>query len=101
MAFFTPGEQKVRPGVYLRIVNRGADSGDVASLPVTPTPTPPPITPDPPADTDGLMVSYDGSGVVTLTLPAGSTVSYADGTVTIAGLAEAVSYADGIVTIGG
>lgn len=100
MEFFTPGEKKIRPGVYLRIVNRGADSGDVAAI-VQPTPTPPPIPPDPPVETDGLMVSYDGSSVVTLTLPEGSTVSYADGTVTIAGLNEAVSYADGIVTIGG
>ena len=101
MEFFTPGEKKIRPGVFVRIVNRGVDVGDVAAMPVTPTPTPPPIPPDPPVETDGLMVSYDGSSVVTLTLPKGSTVSYADGTVTIAGLTEAVSYADGIVTIGG
>ena len=99
MAFYTPGEQKKRPGVYLRIVNRGADSSEPAAI-VEPIP---PVTPpdDPPVETDGLMVSYDGSSVVTLTLPAGSTVSYADGTVTIAGLDAAVSYADGIVTIGG
>lgn len=98
MAFYTPGERKARPGVYLRIVNRGADSSEPAAIV---EPTPPPITPDPPVETDGLMVSYDGGGVVTLTLPEGSTVSYADGTVTIAGLTEDVSYADGIVTIGG
>ena len=99
MAFYNIGERKKRPGVYLRIVNRGADAAIAAvSLPVTPTPTP---DPEPPVETDGLMVSYDGSSVVTLTLPEGSTVSYADGTVTIAGLTEAVSYADGIVTIGG
>lgn len=97
MAFYNSGERKNRPGVYLRIVNRGeAAAPAVASLPVTPTPDP-----EPPVETDGLMVSYDGSSVVTLTLPEGSTVSYADGTVTIAGLTEAVSYADGIVTIGG
>lgn len=101
MAFYTPGEQKARPGVYLRIVNRATGSVVAEIPPVTPAPTPPPITPDPPAETDGLMVSYDGSSVVTLTLPEGSTVSYADGTVTIAGLDEAVSYEDGIVTIGG
>lgn len=98
MAFFKPWERKKRPGVYLRIVNRGAASSESAAI-VQPTPIPPVIPPD--DDTDGLMVSYDGSGVVTLTLPVGSTVSYADGTVTIAGLTEAVSYADGIVTIGG
>lgn len=101
MAFFKPGERKKRPGVYLRIVNRATGSVEAEIPQVTPTPTPPPVTPDPPVETDGLMVSYDGSGIVTLTLPAGSTVSYADGTVTIAGLTEAVSYADGIVTIGG
>lgn len=90
MGFYNIGE-KTRPGVYLRIVNRGADSGDAAAI----------VQPTPPVETDGLMVSYDGSGIVTLTLPEGSTVSYADGTVTIAGLTEPVSYADGIVTIGG
>lgn len=98
MAFFRKGERKTRPGVYLRIMNRGAASSEPAAI-VQPTPIPPVIPPD--DDTDGLMVSYDGSGVVTLTLPEGSTVSYADGTVTIAGLDADVSYADGIVTIGG
>lgn len=101
MAFFRKGERKTRPGVYLRIMNRGAASSEPAAI-VQPTPIPPVVPPDdPPVETDGLMVSYDGSSVVTLTLPEGTTVSYADGTVTIAGLTEAVSYADGIVTIGG
>lgn len=101
MAFFKPGERKKRPGVYLRIINRGADNAEPAAI-VEPTPIPPVIPPDdPPVEADGLMVSYDGRSVVTLTLPEGSTVSYADGTVTIAGLDAAVSYADGIVMIGG
>lgn len=93
MAFYKSGEQKIRPGVYLRVANRGTISA-TAFNPVPPMP-------DPPVETDGLMVSYDGVSVVTITLPNGYTVSYADGTVTLAGLTEAVSHKDGIVTIGG
>ena len=96
MSFYSIGEKKNRPGLYLRIVNRCPDTEELLPRPVIPTPDP-----DPPVETDGLMVSYDGEGIVTLTLPEGSAVSYADGTVTITGLSESVSYADGIVTIGG
>lgn len=90
---FNAGERKYRPGVYLRIVNRGADAAQ-AEIHA-------PVAPAPPELTDEMLVSYS-AGVVTLTLPEGSTVSYdGAGTVTISGLTESVTYEDGTVTIGG
>lgn len=89
MAFYQIGEQKNRPGVYLRIANRGADIVTASPLPVTP-----PQTPDsePPVETDGLLVSYDGSNVVTLTLPEGSTENNPDNAPT---LWEDINYKEG------
>lgn len=93
MGFYNIGERKNRPGVYLRIVNRGADAAQAEAAA--------PVAPAPPELTDEMIVSYR-AGVVTLTLPEGSTVSYdGAGTVTISGLTEAVTYEDGSVTIGG
>lgn len=95
-AFYKPGEHKRRPGVYIRIVNRGTDAaGVMATIPVQPTPPP-----TPPAETDGITVAY-ANGIVTLSIP-DCTVAYdGNGTVTLSGLAS-VEYDDnGIVTIGG
>ena len=91
--FYNTGEKKNRPGIYMRIVNRGADAARAAA--------PVPVTPEPPELTDELIVAYS-AGVVTLTLPQGSTVTYdGAGTVTLTGLTS-VSYDDeGNVTIGG
>lgn len=91
--FYNSGEQKMRPGVYLRIVNRGADAAsEVAAAPVAP---------ETPELTDELIVSYR-AGVVTLTMPLGCTVTYdGNGTVTLSGLASVAYEDNGIVTIGG
>lgn len=96
--FYNAGEEKKRPGVYLRIVNRGAYTDSIASDPVVPNY---PEIPDTPDQDDGLIVSYL-SGVVTLTLPVGITVSHdGSGTVKLSGL-RSVAYDDeGNVTIGG
>ena len=96
--FFNDGERKQRPGVYLRIVNRGADSTAPAYQQVTPTPPPSP----PSDDTDGITVFYDASGLVTLSIP-GCTVTHdGNGTVTLSGITVPVTHDDnGIVTIGG
>lgn len=94
--FYNIGEKKNRPGLYMRIVNRGTDAARAAAaVPVEPE------QPDHPELTDELTVAYS-AGVVTLTLPKGSTVSYdGAGTVTLSGL-ESVAYDDeGNVTIGG
>lgn len=98
MAFFQPGEKKVRPGVYLRIVNRGADSAEPAAI-VQPTPIPPVI---PPEDPNGITVAYDSSGIVTLSIP-GCTVTHdGNGTVTLSGITVPVTHDNnGTVTIGG
>lgn len=99
MAFFKPGERKKRPGVYLRIVNRGAASSEPAAQ-VTPTPIPPVI---PPEDPDGITVAYSStSRLVTLNIP-GCTVSYdGNGTVTLSGLTVPVmDDGNGNITIGG
>lgn len=97
--FYSDGERKRRPGVYLRIVNRGAASSAPTYPQVTPTPTPPPT---PPIETDGITVAYDSSGLVTLTIP-GCTVTHdGNGTVTLSGLTVPVTYDNaGNVTIGG
>ena len=97
--FYTDGERKYRPGVYLRIVNSGADAAKAAIHQVTPTPTPPPTPPD---ETDGITVAYDSSGLVTLAIP-GCTVTHdGNGTVTLSGLTVPVTYDEaGNVTIGG
>ena len=91
MAIYRIGEQKSRPGVYLRTVNRGKNVEAATVL----------IIPDPIVPVDGMTVQY-AAGIVTLTLPKGFTVSYdGAGTVTISGLAS-VTYDDaGNVTIGG
>lgn len=93
MAFYNVGEKKIRPGLYMRIVNRGTDAARAAAAV--------PVEPGTPELTDELIVAYS-AGVVTLTLPKGSTVSYdGAGTVTLSGL-ESVAYDDeGNVTIGG
>lgn len=98
MAFFQPGERKVRPGVYLRIVNRGADSAKPAAI-VQPTPIPPVTPPD---DPNGITVAYDSSGLVTLSIP-GCTVTHdGNGTVTLSGITVPVTHDNnGTVTIGG
>lgn len=98
MEFFTPGEKKIRPGVFVRIVNRGADSGDVAAI-VEPTPIPPVI---PPEDPNGITVAYDSSGIVTLSIP-GCTVTHdGNGTVTLSGITVPVTDdGNGNITIGG
>lgn len=95
-AFYKPGEQKLRPGVYIRIVNRGSDAGGVlATIPVQPTPPP-----TPPAESDGITVAYT-NGLVMLSIP-GCTVAYdGNGTVTLSGLASVECDDNGIVTIGG
>lgn len=93
MAIYHSGECKNRPGVYLRFVNRGVD--DVSAAPVIPDP-------EPPAGTDGLLVSHDGIGGVTITLPKGSTVSHdGAGNVTLSGLTSVAYDDEGNVTIGG
>lgn len=94
--FYKPGEQKRRPGVFIRIVNRGSDAAGV--LPLTPIePSPDPI---PPAETDGITVAY-ANGLVTLSIP-GCTVTYdGNGTVTLSGLSSVECDDNGIVTIGG
>lgn len=94
--FYKPGEHKRRPGVYIRIVNRGSDSAGVLPL----TPVQPSPGPTPPDETDGITVAY-ANGIVTMSIP-GCTVAYdGNGTVTLSGLAS-VEYDDnGIVTIGG
>lgn len=94
--FYNDRERKYRPGIYMRIVNRGTEAARAAAaVPVEPD------QPDHPELTDELIVAYS-AGIVTLTLPKGSTVSYdGAGTVTLAGL-ESVAYDDeGNVTIGG
>lgn len=97
MAFYKPGEQKLRPGVYIRIVNRGSDAAGVLPL----TPVQPSPTPTPPDETEGITVTYDGSGIVTLSIP-GCTVAYdGNGTVTLSGLASVEHDDNGNVTIGG
>lgn len=94
MPFYHIGERKERPGVYLRIVNRGTVSYAPAYPPVTP--------PAPPDETEGITVAYDGRGLVTLSIPRG-TVSYDDnGIVTLSIPDCTVSYdGNGTVTIGG
>lgn len=99
MEFFTPGEKKIRPGVFVRIVNRGADSSEPAAI-VEPTPIPPVIPPD---DPDGITVAYSStSRLVVLNIP-GCTVSYdGNGTVTLSGLTVPVTDdGNGNITIGG
>lgn len=99
MAFFKPGERKKRPGVYLRIVNRGAASSEPAAI-VQPTPIPPVIPPD---DPDGITVAYNStSRLVVLNIP-GCTVTHdGNGTVTLSGLTVPVTDDDnGNITIGG
>lgn len=90
---YTAGEKKNRPGVYMRIVNIGADAVQAAaSTPVAPTP---------PERTDKLIVSYR-AGVVRLTLPIGYTASHdGAGNVTLSGFAYAAYDGEGNVTIGG
>ena len=93
MAFYKPGEQKKRPGVYIRIVNRGADAAGVLS--VTPEES------DPPIEIDGFTVLHDSSGAVALYIP-GCTATYdGNGTVTLSGLTSAEYDDNGKVTIGG
>ena len=53
--FFYDGERKPRPGVYLRIMNRGADSTAPAYPQVTPTLPPAPSK---------TMLLKDSSGVL-------------------------------------
>lgn len=98
MEFFTPGEKKARPGVFVRIVNRGADRSEPAAI-VEPTPIPPVIPPD---DPNGITVAYDSSGLVTLSIP-GCTVTHdGKGTVTLSGLTVPVTDdGNGNITIGG
>ena len=91
MAFFNPGERKNRPGVYLRIVNRGAASSEPY----------PQVTPAPPDETEGITVTYDDSGLVTLSIPGCTVTTDGNGTVTLSGLTAPVTYDDaGNVTIG-
>ena len=91
--FYNIGEKKNRPGLYMRIVNRGTDAARAAAAV--------PVEPDQPELTDELTVAYS-AGVVTLTLPKGSTVSYdGAGTVTLSGLASVAYDDEGNVTIGG
>lgn len=93
MAFYKSGERKHRPGLYMRLVNRGTDTGRFVAVA--------PEEPEKPELSDDLIVSY-GSGVVTITLPLGSTVSYdGNGNVTISGLTSAAYDDEGNVTIGG
>ena len=95
MAFYKPGEQKRRPGVYIRIVNRGADAAGVLSL------TPDESDPAPPIEIDGFTVLHDSSGTVALYIP-GCTATYdGKGTVTLSGLTSAAYDDNGKVTIGG
>ena len=96
--FFTKGERKRRPGVYLRIVNRGAGSSEPTYLQVTPAPTPT----HPSDDTDGITVAYDGSGHVTLAIPGCIVTTDGNGTVTLSGLTVPVrDDGNGNITIGG
>lgn len=70
MAFFKLGERKYRPGVYVRITDRGTDSSAPATMPDAPTPTPP----DPPAVV-GLLEVANGvliSSAQALSLGSGS-----------------------------
>ena len=96
--FFYDGERKQRPGVYLRIMNRGAESTAPAYQLVTPTPPPTP----PSEDTDGITVAYDGISHVTLSIP-GCTVTHdGNGTVTLSGITVLVTDdGNGNITIGG
>lgn len=92
--FYNKGEQKRRPGVYLRIANRGDDKSAPAYPQVTPTPPPS-------DDTEGITVVYDSSGLVKLSIP-GCTVTHGgNGTVTLSGLASVTHDNNGNVTIGG
>ena len=95
MAIYRIGEQKSRPGVYLRTANRGKNV-EAATVLIIPDP----VVPEP-EPTDGMTVQY-AAGIVTLTLPKGFTVAYDEaGTVTISGPVS-VTYDDaGNVTIGG
>ena len=94
MAIYRIGEQKPRPGVYLRTVNRGKNV-EAATVLIIPDP----VVPEP-EPTDGMTVQY-AAGIVTLTLPNGCTVDYdGAGTVTLTGIAL-VSSEGGRVTIGG
>lgn len=90
---YREGEHKTRPGLYLRFVNRGQDR--VAQEPYTPPPAPP-------EEPDEITVSYDGSGLVTLSIP-GCTVSHdGNGNVLLSGLTVPVTNdGNGIITIGG
>lgn len=91
--FYENGEKKNRPGLYLRIVNRGKDAARAAASV--------PVEPEMPELTDELTVAYTAD-VVTLTLPQGSTVSYdGAGTVTLTGLTSVTYDDEGNVTIGG
>lgn len=57
---YNAGEKKVRPGVYMRIVNIGEDAVQAAaSAPVTP----PPVTPPEPPALDFLFLA-DANGVL-------------------------------------
>jgi len=91
--FYKTGETKKRPGVYMRIVNRGADAVS-AEITIPAAPTPPELT-------EELIVSYR-AGVVRLTLPLGCTVTHdGSGNVTLSGLESVVYDDEGNVTIGG
>ena len=95
MAFYKPGEQKRRPGVYIRIVNRGADAVGVLTVtPVEPDPSPP-------IEIDGFTVLYDSSGAVALYIPGCTVTDDGNGTVTLSGLTSAAYDDNGKVTIGG
>ena len=96
MASNTKVELVKRPGLHLRIINRG-DAAEPAAI-VQPTPIPPIIPPD---DPDGITVAYD-SGLVILSIP-GCTVTHdGNGTVTLSGLTVPVTDdGDGNITIGG
>lgn len=92
MANFFFGERSPRPGAYMCMVNIGKDRNLFGTATGSGG-----VNPDELYD---LMVNYDG-GIVTITLPAVSYVSFEDGVATIEVLPATVSHADGIVTIGG
>ena len=94
--FYNDGEQKRRPGVYIRIVNGGDDISAPAYPQVTPEPTPPT------GDTDGITVAYDASGLATLAVPGGTVTHDGKGTVTLSCPTMTVTNdGAGNVTIGG
>ena len=85
---FTKGENKIRPGVYLRFEDIGEKTGNGNTAPDI-------------GDNE-LTVTYDASSKTLIIIGSGITVTY-DGisTVSITGLESSVSYKDGTVTIGG